>query len=575
MTIGMDRRPLVVTFDLGEHDFAVIEVVQRGIDVEVLDPGGPCLEGPWSVDLRKGDSGTESVPVASTSAAQPSELRLIPAAEPDAGAGEVLLRITDARQQPRARDHCRGWRAFLDGRVAALDRSAEAQLQAVSEYRRSAEIFRSLEDDAALGQALLNQAAAEHRLGRMDEALHHLSEARRRLASAESDSSRRNLVAAWIETSWIWLRKGQVELASELFGEAARLAEALGDRRSLAMALNGQGLAHKRAEDWPRAVEAYRRAAQLAEGNRCVESAARTNLGRAHTKLGEFQRGLSELSRAVELALPQSDGDSACRDLAAALNSKASLYGALGRWQIAASTFEEALRFASETMRLRLLGNYARALARVGQPDQARDVYLESIETASRTGNRDVEFATRLNLGHLYLREFDDPHRAAQQYELATAFVDPAESSRDLAHLSVLRAQLFLETSRPERAREQAIRAVELASRLGDVQQEAFAQLLLARSQLARGDAETAAATAATAVDTIEGLRSRTASFDLRATFLAERNDYFETWIRALVELHRRDASGGFAARALEVAERARSRAFLDMLDQADVERSA
>lgn len=86
-----------------------------------------------------------------------------------------------------------------------------------------------------------------------------------------------------------------------------------------------------------------------------------------------------------------------------------------------------------------------------------------------------------------------------------------------------------------------------------------------------------AAETAEAALDLIESLRSRVASPDLSALFLASRQEYYELAIDVLMSLHARQPGMGFDARALQVSERARARSLLDLLSEAgaDIQKGA
>src|SRR4029079_11068486 len=92
-------------------------------------------------------------------------------------------------------------------------------------------------------------------------------------------------------------------------------------------------------------------------------------------------------------------------------------------------------------------------------------------------------------------------------------------------------------------------RAISRASE--DLGREAYVALELARVARDRGDLDAVLRRIQPAIDIIESLRTRVSSPDLRAVFLATKQEYYELYIHTLMDLHR-------DALALQASERAR-----------------
>jgi hypothetical protein len=67
----------------------------------------------------------------------------------------------------------------------------------------------------------------------------------------------------------------------------------------------------------------------------------------------------------------------------------------------------------------------------------------------------------------------------------------------------------------------------------------------------------------------IESLRTNVVSQELRASYLASRREFFETYIDVLMQMHRQNPATAFDALALAVSERARARSLLELLKEA------
>src|SRR5262249_4815416 len=70
------------------------------------------------------------------------------------------------------------------------------------------------------------------------------------------------------------------------------------------------------------------------------------------------------------------------------------------------------------------------------------------------------------------------------------------------------------------------------------------------------------------AVVMIESLRTNTASQELRASYFASLQDFYESYIDVLMQMHKQNQATSFDALALAVSERARARSLLELLKE-------
>src|SRR5215475_3051267 len=66
----------------------------------------------------------------------------------------------------------------------------------------------------------------------------------------------------------------------------------------------------------------------------------------------------------------------------------------------------------------------------------------------------------------------------------------------------------------------------------------------------------------------IESLRTNIDSQELRASYLASRQEFYEAYIDVLMQMHKQNPAAAFAAAALAVSERARARSLLELLKE-------
>src|SRR5262249_29438637 len=119
-----------------------------------------------------------------------------------------------------------------------------------------------------------------------------------------------------------------------------------------------------------------------------------------------------------------------------------------------------------------------------------------------------------------------------------------------------------------QKALEKFNEALPLSRAVGDLNGEAAALLGIARVEQIRGNLTQARQTVEQAVGLIESLRTNISGQELRASFFASRQEFFESYIDVLMQMHTQNPAGAFDAVALAVSERARARSLLELLKE-------
>lgn len=101
---------------------------------------------------------------------------------------------------------------------------------------------------------------------------------------------------------------------------------------------------------------------------------------------------------------------------------------------------------------------------------------------------------------------------------------------------------------------------------------EARALLALAQVERTRGNLADAQVHVEAAIRIIESLRAKFVGAEHRSSYLAVQQGSYELYIDLLMQLHERTPTAGHAAHALQVSERARARALLESLAEAQAD---
>jgi CHAT domain-containing protein len=114
--------------------------------------------------------------------------------------------------------------------------------------------------------------------------------------------------------------------------------------------------------------------------------------------------------------------------------------------------------------------------------------------------------------------------------------------------------------------------ALSLAENMEDAFSEAAAMYGIAHVERDRGNLAAGLAEIESALKIVETLRNNVSDQQLRTSYSSSVREYYELYIDLLMQLEKQDPSKGYAARGLEVSERATARSLLETLHEARAE---
>lgn len=574
---------------------------QRGIDLELRIEAPDGRELAW-VDSPNGPRGLEVLAVRPEVSGSHRLIVLARNRGPVAGAYRL-----EARELPEGTpgERARAAAGLAATRAAGLyrQRGPAAWRSAVEEARQALAHGREAGEEPP-GRTLLLLGVLHRRLDEPGPALEALERAQSRF-EAEGDAA--GVAMVWTEIGNVHQATGRPEPARASHQRALAGWRALSDRRGEAQALNNLGLVDHSQGDLRQALERYEPAAGLFQSTGDLAQAARVennlagvwdllgeprralegyrkslellrqtedrsqeprllvNLALVHRALGEPQEALSGYRQALDLFRLQGDR----RGEGTALNGLGMAYLDLGEPRRSRGLLEQALALRREAGDRRgeafTLLNLGFLLERLGEPRDALGFLRQSLSLLESLGDRLGRAATMEQIGSLHA-SLGDPAEALRQFEQALAIRGSAGDPVGRARALTLAAESWLSLGQPGRAAEVLRSALELQRAASDRSGEARALVALARVERAQGRPAEALAVLDTAFVRIEELRSRIASPELRASYLAARRGAYELAIDVRLDLHRQDPAAGHHRAALEVSERARARSLLDLL---------
>lgn len=383
---------------------------------------------------------------------------------------------------------------------------------------RALAIYEEISAEAGIARASLALSIAADWSG--DFAAEAESRASRAMGAYEATGNRRGRALAALQL----LRAARRQRVDEttLYEGAIADARASGDRKLEARVLHSRGDSFFTRGAYEQALEMYERGAAIYR-----EIGSRGDLGTVYNSIGRLYRAHGRVDEALKfqleaLELHQASGSPFL--LVQSLNAVAVTQNALGNARAARTYFERALAVADESTSPRWQDS------------------LHSNLAATMIAEGDFAAAARTLEGVL-ARGLD-------------AF--PALRMRQLA-------QAYIRLGRRDEALAIAAKAVDLCSTGGDLD---CLESLDTRSWVhsVRGDVDAAVADYRSALDTVDRVRAKLVPADFFKQQFHEAQQHIYSRAIALQLQIGRDAE------ALETAERARARAFLDLLASKDLE---
>jgi CHAT domain-containing protein len=431
---------------------------------------------------------------------------------------------------------------------------------ALVELDRAAAIYRKTGDRLALARVTLKKSRARARLGDLEGAARDAEQAR----AGASDPAL--LLEVLTHIAVLATDRSDFQRADAALREALPIAARSGDARGEATTLHALSQLEDRRGLQLQALEHRRQAIAAADRSGDVPLRVRTRGSASMTLLGlaRYDEALALAQAAHELARPEPPTvrANATFNLAQVNAHIWNLDRSAELWSATIEAYREAGRTANVALAMKqrvdtwfALGEFERAAT---EGREAFDLLQQSAQTQYT-----AETAARVALSEL---RRGGAAAARSWSDRARAELSRAPESRHLyVHndLGIVEAEL----GDPGRANADFARVAEVARRVGNVEYEWRAQWGEGRAAVRLRPAD-AIAPLERAIASVERLRQTIPEAGLRAAFMINRVGPYETLVEAHMAMSSEPTDAAIR-RALEVAERARSRALADLLVEA------
>jgi CHAT domain-containing protein/tetratricopeptide (TPR) repeat protein len=326
---------------------------------------------------------------------------------------------------------------------------------------------------------------------------------------------------------------GENRRAIDHYNQALLMMRELKDRQKEAAVLsNIAGVYHFLGEEQA-ALDLHNESLELrrAVGDRRGEANTLQGMGLIYNRLNDKKRALDYHNQA--LLIWQGLGDK--RGMAGALNNLGSIYHSSDDKKKALDAYGKSLTLFKELMDPRgsasALTGIGTVYGSMGQNEKALDYFEQSLPMRRAAGDQLGHGITLFNMGLAY-------------YYLGDA----------------------------QKALDKLRQSLDLVRRMTYPAYELNILYEIARVEHGLGNPAEARSSLEAAIEIIESLRTKVASPELRSSYFASVQNYYELYIDVLMTLHQLNPGQGYNGLAFQASERARARVLLEMLSETGVD---
>ncbi|MDZ8185772.1 MAG: CHAT domain-containing tetratricopeptide repeat protein [Nostoc sp. ChiSLP02] len=270
--------------------------------------------------------------------------------------------------------------------------------KALQYYQQALVIFKQIGNRSGEGTTLNNIGLIYSRLGQYPKALEYYQRA---LAIRQQIGDRLGEGITLNNVGGIYSRLGQYPKALEYYQQALAIFKQIGDHSGESATLNNIGGIYDNLKQYPKALDHYQQALAIFKqiGDRLGEGTTLNNIGGIYNNLGQYPKALDYYQQA--LAIRQQIGDRLGEGTT--LNNIGLIYDSLGQYPKALESHQRALAIRQQIGDRSGVGttfnNIGGIYHSLGQYPKALDYYQQALAIRQQIGDRSGEGAILNNIG--------------------------------------------------------------------------------------------------------------------------------------------------------------------------------
>ncbi|MBD2458861.1 tetratricopeptide repeat protein [Nostoc sp. FACHB-87] len=415
---------------------------------------------------------------------------------------------------------------------------------------------------------LTNLAHAHSYLGNYQQALEYGEQARK-LMQKVGDPSKEARVLYVIST--IYYLKGDYKKQLAILEEALELQRSVNDQSGQIDTFNDIAGRYQSFGDYQQALNYHNQALELARQIKSPAQEAETlsKIAGIYRDLAEYNSSVNYFDQAQEIYGKIGDK----YKQAQTLDAIAGVWHTSQDYPKALEKYQQALQLWRQQQipfgqLVSLLGT-VRTYESLENYPKALDTANRALSLSSELKNNFVKATTLTLIGRIYQGK-KDYQNALSSLKQAVSIAKQMENKQIEANALRNIGKTFYKERKYQEAIATFNQELELRQALNDKVNEAEVMFEIAAIQKAIGKQDIALKQIENTIQTTENLRAKIVSPELRTSYFATKQKYYQFKIDLLMQLHKQNPSKGYDAQALETSERARARSLVELLKEAN-----
>jgi CHAT domain-containing protein/uncharacterized protein HemY len=289
--------------------------------------------------------------------------------------------------------------------------------KALEYFQRALAITKEVGNKAQQGAILTNIGSIYNRRGQYTQALELFQQA---LAIYQEVGNKANQGALFSDIGSLYQNLGEYPKALEFYQQALAIHREFGHKAEEGINLNNLGSIYQNLAEYTKALEFYQQALAISKqiGDTAQQGITLNNIGLTYASLGEYAKALEFYQQA--LVIHKQIGDKAGEGVT--INNLGAIYHNLGQYAKALDFLQQALvirkQIGDKAGEAENINNIGEVYRNLGQHPQALQHYQQALAIQKQIRDKAGEGTTRNNLGEAY--------RELKEYEKALEYLQPA-----------------------------------------------------------------------------------------------------------------------------------------------------
>jgi CHAT domain-containing protein/Flp pilus assembly protein TadD len=440
--------------------------------------------------------------------------------------------------------------------------------KALDYLNQSLPLRRQVGDKTGEAVTLNNIGGVYSDLGEKQKALDYLNQSlplRRQVEDKAGEATTLNNIGT------VYSALGENQKALDYYNQSLPLSRQVGDKEQEASTLNNIGGVYSELGEKQKALDYFNQSLPLRRQveDKAGEATTLNSIGLVYLDLGEKQKALDYFNQSLPLRRQVEDKAGE----ATTLNSIGLVYLDLGEKQKALDYYNQSLplrrQVGDKTGEAAVLNNIGNVYYVLGEKQKALDYFNQSLSLWQQVKGKAGEATTLNNIGGIHY-VLGEKQKALdylnQSLSLWRQVKDKAGEANTLSNIGLV----YYVLGEKQKALDYFNQSLPLSRQVGHKDGEALTLRNFAVLERSRGNLNQALTQIEAAIKIIEELRLKIGSQQLRASYFAEKQNYYELYINLLMRLHKTNPSQGYDAKALHASERSKARSLLELLTEAN-----